>query len=137
MKNKKINAFLFITALLINISCKNEINDKPFLEVYYLKQGIHFPMSINCNNINSPIFRKILKYKKITGDRFLNDFSKEIALLKKDEFQKSVDSRIKILFHHEKKVDTICMGEVFFISVNGELKKDAPALAKLIRDSIY
>ncbi|MEC4048391.1 hypothetical protein OX284_003035 [Flavobacterium sp. SUN046] len=67
----------------------------------------------------------------------MKTFSTEFELLEKEEFQKSVDSRIQILYHHNSKVDTICMGDIFFISVNGELKKDSPSLVKLIKKSIY
>lgn len=130
-----LNCSLFIGCN--QLDKKNTDSENLFIEVYYLKAGMHFPMSLGCNSLNSPLLSKDIKYKKLNSMDLLEQFDKEFNVLQKEEYQKDVDSRIKVLYHHNKRVDTICMGEIHFIAVNGELKKDSPKLLQLIKNEIY
>ena len=73
----------------------------------------------------------------IDDTRFTEDFSLLYNELQETEKSNSIDTRIRILYHHGTQTDTICMGEHFGIMVNGQQKEDSSKLLKLIKDQIY
>ncbi|MGQ2982773.1 hypothetical protein [Flavobacterium sp.] len=68
---------------------------------------------------------------------FTEEFSLLYNNLQEPEKNNTIDTRIRILYHHGAQSDTICMGEYFGIMVNGQQKEDSPKLLKLIKDRIY
>lgn len=132
---------LYTSLILCLINCKkpthNNFANDSFVEILNLREGMHFPMALNCNSLNGELLKNDVTYTKVTDNNFMKAFVVEYNRLSNEDYDKAIDARIRILYHHDKITDTICMGEHFFISVNGNLKKDSPALLKLVKDKIY
>ncbi|OAE90496.1 hypothetical protein [Flavobacterium psychrophilum] len=130
--------------IIINfISSCNYFNKKPlnvnneYLEVYYFKGSLRFPMQLNCNALHSKMFKEKVEYKKIEDDDYLKKFFIEFKKLKTVKEQTDIDVRMQIIYHTDKTIDTICMGEYFDVKVNGINKQDSKSFLNLIKNKIY
>lgn len=125
--------------LLLLCSCfnANKKSDIDYVEIYYLQENMRYPMRIDCAWFHSELFNDKRKYVKIQDEQFIEKFDVLYQKLNGSKGIYKVDTRIQVVIHSDKKTDTICMGEHFSTSVNGERKKDSPELLKLIKESIY
>jgi len=135
--NMKIISIFVSTILLFGCLKKNneEIDSKQYLEVYFLKEGIRTPMSLNCNALQGELME--VKYKKIDDKKIFKKFQNEYQKLNDSKEQRDIDVRIQVIYHDSKISDTICMGEHFDIKVNGVNKQDSKDLLRIIKDEIY
>ena len=127
---------LILTAVLILSSCSNK--SKEFIEVYYLREGLRFPMTLGCGIPQSkPSKSDTYYYKEISDESFIRELVRLYQKPPQPTEMDHVDARINILFHHNNRVDTICMGEHWGVAVNGEMKGDYPELLALVKKEIY
>lgn len=102
-----------------------------------MKEGLRFPMQLNCNVVHSKLLKSKIKFKKIDDVNFMNQFTNQFNKLKTSNDQRDIDVRIQVVYHNKKIIDTICMGEHFDIKVNGVNKEDSKPFLKLIKDETY
>lgn len=129
--------FVFIVFFsLISFKATNKkVKNNQYLEVFFLKEGLRFPMSINCSALQGSILD--VKHKKIEDKETFKIFKEEYKKLVDSNEQRDIDVRIQVVYHDEKIIDTICMGAFFDIKVNGVNKEDSKTLLKIIKDEIY
>lgn len=133
---KIFSIFISTIFLLGCFKSKNEeVNKNQYLEVFYLKEGMRSPMSINCSALQGSILD--VKYKKIEDKETFKIFKEEYKKLVDSKEQRDIDVRIQVVYHDEKIIDTICMGAFFDIKINGVNKEDSKKLLKKIKDEIY
>ena len=128
-----------ILLLIILFGCKQEIVSFPpnSLEIIYDKPGVLYPMSFGCGwpkNIDSipENFKYIRVYDKVSVEKFLKLFNE----FKTDSAGHQPDVRIKILVHQSIKTDTLCLGEHFGVTKNGEIMKDSKEILNFIKKRI-
>ncbi|MHA3789521.1 hypothetical protein ACX0HA_15020 [Flavobacterium hauense] len=100
-----------------------------------MKENALTSFSIPCDIVKPKIYGT--KSMHIQDEKFIKKFMILYHELKDSEETRSIDTRIRIVYHHGDITDTICMGEHFTIFVNGQIKEDSPELLKLIKDKIY
>lgn len=131
--------FVVFLGLILLTGClknKNEkSNQNQYLEVFFLNEGTHSPMQINCHALQGSILD--VKYKKIEDQEIFNRFNDEYKKLVDAKEQRDIDVRIQVVYHNGKIIDTICMGAYFDIKVNGVNKEDSKRLLNTIKDEIY
>lgn len=133
---KIFSIFISTIFLLGCFKSKNEeVNKNQYLEVFYLKEGMRSPMSINYSALQGSILD--VKYKKIEDKETFKIFKEEYKKLVDSKEQRDIDVRIQVVYHDEKIIDTICMGAFFDIKINGVNKEDSKKLLKKIKDEIY
>jgi hypothetical protein len=137
----KLLLYLIIPFLTLNCISKksdkeNSQSDK-YLEIFYLKEGLRYPMQLNCNALHGELLKNKVKFKKIEDIDFMDKFRNEFNKLKTSKEQRDIDVRIQIIYHNKKTIDTICMGEHFDIQVNGVNKDDSKSFLKMIKDETY
>lgn len=91
---------------------------------------------IDCRWVQSSMYQNV-KNIIIRDEDFNSEFDTYHSELNESDGIYPPDVRIRILYHHGRETDTICMGEYFGIMVNGQQKEDSPKLLKLIKDRIY
>ncbi|WP_163411043.1 hypothetical protein [Flavobacterium ajazii] len=134
----KLLLYLIIPFLTFNcISKKNSYENRKYIEVFYLKEGLRYPIQLNCNYLHSELMKKNVKYEKIDNQDFIKNFDKKYKALKTSKDQRNIDVRIQIIYHNDKIIDTICMGEHFDIQVNGINKEDSKGFLLMIKQKIY
>lgn len=132
--------FLFAIFSISMLNCSNIKKDNQsdkYLEVFYLKEGLRFPMQLDCNVVHGELLKDKVKFKKIDDVDFMNQFINQFNQLKTSKEQRGIDVRIQVVYHNKKAIDTICMGEHFDIKVNGINKEDSKPFLKLIKDGTY
>ena len=137
MKSIYIAIIIFST---LNCNIKNgplKTNNPQYLEFFYFKGNKLFPFRINCKSIRSEIFKKDIKFKKVEDEEYIERFIKEYERLKTDKEQSDIDTRIQIIFHNDKTVDTICMGNHFGIKINGVRKNNSKSFLNLVQEKMY
>ena len=122
----------YLLLTLVLFSCSKEDRS---LEIYYMKHNSMTAMRIPCHMIGSKSIDA--KNIKIDNEQFLDEFASLYNRLEEAKETRSLNARIKIIYRHDMRSDTICMGEYFTIEVNGQQKEDSPELLKLIKDKIY
>ena len=130
--NTKILAISILILFLIGCEKKDPEN---YLEVFYLKPGMSYPMSVQCDWINSDFYKADAKYLKITDSEFISKFMKLYRNYETVE-KSSIDVRIQVLVHQKRIVDTLCLGEFFHTQINGETQNDNENLLKLLKTKI-
>ena len=140
MKTFKINSFFL---LLLFAFCKNPNNNikkvpkvDNYLEFFYLNSYRLYPFSITCDMIRSDIFKKDRIEVKIEDQVYINKFLKFYNKYKPSIKKTNFDTKIQILIHQGKKIDTLCLGRINDSSINGERMDDLPELLKLIKNKI-
>ena len=137
----KLSFYLIITFLTLNcISKKNDtenIKSDKYLEVFYMKEGLRYPMQLNCSVLHGELLKNKVMYKKIEDIVLLDKFTNEFNKLKTSKEQRDIDVRIQVIYHNKKAIDTICMGDYFDIQVNGINKDDSKSFLKMIKDETY
>lgn len=137
----KLSFYLIITFLTLNcISKKNDtenIKSDKYLEVFYMKEGLRYPMQLNCSVLHGELLKNKVRYKKIEDIVLLDKFTNEFNKLKTSKEQRDIDVRIQVIYHNKKAIDTICMGDYFDIQVNGINKDDSKSFLKMIKDETY
>jgi nitrate reductase beta subunit len=116
---------------------KKENQSDKYLDFFYFKGNKLFPFRINCKSIRSEMFKEDIKFKKVEDEEYFERFIKEYGKLKTDKEQSDIDTRIQIIFHNDKTVDTICMGSHFGIKINGVRKKDSKSFLNLVQEKMY
>lgn len=123
--------FLFVFCF---VGCKkSEVN---YLEIYYLPKGTLTPTVLDCNLLDKDVF-KDLKTRKITQDSTINKISFLVKNLQSDSLRYDLDARIKVIIKYKNKADTLCLGEFFGTSLNGNKMEDNKVLFKLIKEITY
>ena len=110
-----------------------KVEPSNYLEVFYIKPGIHYPMSIHCDMLRSEFFKKERLEKVINDKKFVSQFLKIYKDYRPSEKESGKDIRIQIYVHYDKRVDTLCLGEHFYTFINGKRMNDSPKLLKLIK----
>lgn len=132
--------FLFSIFCISMLNCSNikkENQSDKYLDFFYFKGNKLFPFRINCKSIRSEMFKEDIKFKKVEDEEYFERFIKEYGKLKTDKEQSDIDTRIQIIFHNDKTVDTICMGSHFGIKINGVRKKDSKSFLNLVQEKMY
>jgi hypothetical protein len=108
--------------------CSNKKSDikisNESLKISFIQKGLKSPMTISCAVLNSNEFDKSKHFKFINDNGIINEFEELCSKLSINDEQNDIDVRIKIIYSHDYKNDTICMGEFFNISVNGVVMKE-------------
>lgn len=133
------NTFFALCLIALFSSCVNSEKKKTaiFLEVYFLDPGLMFPMNINCQALRGEMLKGRVTYKLIDNEDSLKLFTHHYNQLKNDTVQSNFDVKIQVIYHHNKNIDTICMGSNFNISVNGVKKQESKVFHNFIRRIIY
>lgn len=131
-----IISFLTFNSISKKSDKENSQCDK-YLEVFYLKEGLRYPMQLNCRVLHGELLKDKVKFKKIESINFMDKFRNEFNKLKTSKEQRDIDVRMQVIYHNKKTIDTICMGEHFDIQVNGENKDDSKSFLKMIKDETY
>jgi len=142
--NLNVKIILFF---LFCVSCKenhskeyyskeNHFKDNiEFLEVDYLPPLATFSFVYDCDGLVKNLHNK--NYIIINDKKFLNQFRINFLELSPKLNDTLVrDFRVKLLYTHEKKTDTICMGIFNGIVVNGQLMNEDENFTRLVADFV-
>lgn len=120
--------------------CSNKKTDTTIsddtLEVSFIQKGVKSPMTIPCWMINSTEFKNSKHHKLINDPKTIDNFKKLYSELSVIKEQSDIDVRIQIVYLHNKKSDTICMGESFNISVNGVVMNEHKEFHNYVKEII-
>ena len=126
-----------LTSLVLCIACKKtESYNANFIEVFAIRPGLHFPMSLDCGWNGKPQNSEIGRYYKINDPNFTKSFIDLYKNYKETGTSNSIDVRFTVLVHQSKKVDTLCMGENWSTYLNGKEVNDLPKIFKLLKTQI-
>ena len=134
--------YKLIILIILLFSCNNtkikkvNKNQDYFIEFFYHDQGVKYPMRYTCGKLKSGNINSKPNYKKIKNKEYVQKIISYYSNLENNN-EERFDARIHFLVHHEKKVDTICMGEYFGIVVNGVTKVDSKEFIDFIKEEIY
>lgn len=143
-RNRLFSCLLFVLVLLVVSSCtekapqtrgtENAHADSIKRAVVRYVFGIETPIPVHCGQFDA-YFKGEVNETTLTARPFLRDFAEELkgsyGMRSQEEYQGD-NVRIVVLLFGEAVVDTVCMGEFFGVSLNGEVVRDNPQLFQLV-----
>ena len=111
-------------------------NGEQVLDVYYIRKGVNYPITITCESIRDKGFEGITEQRIISDKEFISNFKSKLAELRTSKESKSFDVKIQIISNFESKSDTICIG-LESLTINSECKENSSELIKFVRNEIY
>ena len=127
--------YILISITFFFINCNGNKKEES-LEVYYIRDGVNYPMDINCEAIRDKGFDDIRETMLIKDSEFISKFKILCKELKPSQSNKNFDVKIQAITHFEGKSDTICIGAFNQIAINGENQNDSKELTLLIKNEI-
>jgi hypothetical protein len=115
---------------------KPKVEQSNYLEVFYIKPGIHYPMSIDCDMVRGDFLKKDRLEIVISNKKFVSQFFKIYKNYRPSLKESGKDTRIQIYVHYNKRVDTLCLGEYFYTFINGKKMNDSPELLELVKKQL-
>jgi phage-related protein len=106
------------------------------LDVYYIREGVNYPISITCESIRDKGFEEITEQRIISDKEFISKFKNHLKELESTQENKSFDVKIQIITKLESNSDTICIG-LENLTINGDCKENSEELIKMVRNKIY
>ena len=125
---------VFIAIFLMN--CNGAIKNKESIEVYYIRDGVNYPIDINCEAIRDKGFDEIREELLINDPDFISKFKIQYRKLRPSNSNKTFNVKMQVITHFDKKSDTICIGKFNQISINGKNANDSNELILLIKNKI-
>jgi hypothetical protein len=128
--------YIVIYIAIFFISCTENKKNEESLEVYYIRDGVNYPIDINCEAIRDKGFDEIREVKLIKEAEFISKFKILYKELKPSPSNKLFNVKMQVITHFEGQSDTICIGDFNQIAINGENKNDSKELKLLIKNEI-
>lgn len=138
--------FLFFVISCISIffsNCKNDsdikVDKNSYVEFYYLAPNRNYPMNFNCSPLKSgPLPSDSERfYLKVTDTSFMNKLYSGYSRLKiVNENGSNFDARTQMLVHLKGRTDTICMGKISGLIINGKPMENSETFFSLVNDEI-
>jgi hypothetical protein len=136
---KKETCFFGIFLILFSFCSNKKSNpniSKESLEISFIQKGFKSPMTISCAVLNSNEFVKSKHFKSINENETIDEFERLFSKLSINKEQGDIDTRIQVVYSHDKQKDTICMGENFNICVNGVVMNDYKEFHNYVKEII-
>ncbi|MBN7811559.1 hypothetical protein J0A68_11400 [Algoriphagus sp. H41] len=128
----QLKALMLLAFLLIG---REKVDEIERVKIAYLPEYSCFNVPVTCSSLE---WVSGFNKEKIADDRrFTRLISDELKKLKPKEGRQYPDFRIKLMIKYQDRVDTLCMGEFFDVTLNGQAMEDSPELLAIVKRRIY
>jgi len=127
---------IVILTTILFMNCNETIKNVESIEVYYIRDGVNYPIDINCEAIRDKGFDEIREELLINDPDFISKFKIQYRKLRPSNSNKTFNVKMQAITHFNDKSDTICIGTFNQISINGKNANDSKELMLLIKDKM-